>query len=204
MNQKFHLIVLLFLLVCSYAFGLLKPGIQAPDFTLKDADENSYSLSEMRGKTIVLLIGTREAQKEGDKWILAIDKDYKQYQNLTYYLIADLRGLPFFVTKGMVKWGVRRENLPFKTLLDWDGKTAERYKAKKGLPNLFIIDRNGKLAYSFSGKLSDETYAKFKQKLDSILFGSNLEQYQELLHLFKKIIPNIIRFLFFQLWFKPI
>ena len=32
----------------------LKPGDQAPDFTLKASDGQTYTLSKLRGKTVVL------------------------------------------------------------------------------------------------------------------------------------------------------
>lgn len=38
-----------------YAADLLKPGAAAPEFTLNDIDGNSVSMSQFRGKTVVLV-----------------------------------------------------------------------------------------------------------------------------------------------------
>lgn len=183
--------ILLFLIIGFPVSAALKPGVQAPDFALKDADDNPYTLSEMRGKIVILLFGTRDARKEGDKVMLAIDRDYGRHEGINFFLIADLRGLPFFVTEGMVKWGVRREKIPFTTLLDWDGKVAQKYDATKGLPSSFIIDRQGKIVYGYSGKFSDESYSRFQKKLNLILAADRSEQYK-LLHLCKKMFWNIV------------
>lgn len=196
MSISVKFVTILFLIICSFAFGIIEPGRRAPDFTLKDADDKSYILSEMRDKIVVLLIGTQKSRKEGDKWIFAIEEDYGQYKDIECYLIADLRGLPFFVTESMVKWGVRREDLPFKTLLDWDGNTAQKYEVQRGLPNLFIIDKQGKIAYSYSGKYSDEVYSKFKKKLNLMLLSNKSKQYREFFTTFKSIILNIILYTF--------
>lgn len=193
-------VIILFLITCFPVFAALKQGVQAPDFTLTDADDKSYTLSKMSDKVVILLIGTRDVRKEGDKWLFAIDEDYGQYEDINSYLIADLRELPFFVTKGMVKWGVRREKLPFNTLLDWDGKIARKYKAQKDLPNLFIIDKQSKIVYSYSGNFSDETYSRFKHKLNLILIADRSEQCQKLFCLSKRVIWNIIVYTFGLFW----
>ena len=184
-------VIVLFLIASLPVFAALKPGTQAPDFTLQDADDRSYTLSEMSDKIIILIFGTRDARKEGDKWMLAIDEDYGQFKEVNCYLIADLRGLPFFVTEGMVKFGVKREKIPFTTLLDWEGKIAQKYDTKKGLPNLFVI-RQGKIVYGYSGKFSDESYGKLRNDLNLVLVANRSEQYQKLFRLCKKILLNII------------
>lgn len=189
-------VVVLFLITCLPAFAALKPGVQSPDFRLKDADDKSYTLSEMKDKIVILLIGTRGVRKEGDKWMFAIDEDYGQHEDINCYLIADLRGLPFFVTKGMVKWGVKREEMPFRTLLDRDGKIARKFDTRKDLPNLFVIDRQGEVVYSYSGKFSDGNYSRFQNKLNSILATDRSEQYQKQFSIFIKIIWNIIVYTF--------
>lgn len=38
-----------------YATDLLAPGVEAPDFTLKDIEGNEISLSDFRGRTVVLV-----------------------------------------------------------------------------------------------------------------------------------------------------
>jgi peroxiredoxin Q/BCP len=45
---------LLVLLVLPAAADELKVGDQAPDFTLKASDGQTYTLSKLRGKTVVL------------------------------------------------------------------------------------------------------------------------------------------------------
>jgi peroxiredoxin Q/BCP len=48
------LVVALFSFVGAAAAQELKVGDVAPDFTLKASDGNTYSLSKLRGKTVVL------------------------------------------------------------------------------------------------------------------------------------------------------
>ena len=84
-------------------------------------------------------------------------------------MVADLRDLPFFVTEGMVKWGTKRENLPVTIVLDWGGKVNESYKAKRSKPNLYIIDKEGKVAFHQVGKHSEEFIRKLQAKVQESL-----------------------------------
>ena len=151
----------------------LKIGGPAPEFTLKDADDKEYSLKLLldkeRAKVIVLIMGDRKVRKQNDKWAIELDKIYRKKKEVVILMVADLRGLPFFVTEGMVKWGVKREKLPVPILLDWGGKVNGSYKTQKGKPNLFIINSDGKVSYHQVKPYSDELIKKVQAKVQDNL-----------------------------------
>jgi predicted MPP superfamily phosphohydrolase len=115
----------------------LKIGTRAPKFILKDADDKEYNLEKIfekdkdSPKIIILIIGNHTTRANGNKWARELDKIYKDRKDVGIYMIADLRGLAFFVTESMVKWGTKKENLPITILLDWKGRISEQYKTKK-------------------------------------------------------------------------
>ena len=45
-----------------YATDLLAPGTEAPDFTLKDIEGNEVSLSDFRGRTVVLVFWSKSTR----------------------------------------------------------------------------------------------------------------------------------------------
>jgi len=153
----------------------LKVGDPAPEFTLKDADDKEYSLELLldkekgSAKVIILIMGDRKARKQGDEWAIELDKIYGKKEEVAILMVADLRGLPFFVTEGMVKWGVKREKLPVPILLDWGGKVNQSYKTQKGKPDLFIVDSDGKISYHQVGKYSDKLIKEVRAKVEDSL-----------------------------------
>jgi hypothetical protein len=177
------LIIFLTLLLPFVAFSekdeSLKIGDQSPKFTLKDADDKEYSLDTILKKDIkkdkdplqilILVIGDPSTRKNGNKWAKELDKLYKEKKEVSIFMIADLRGLPFFATESMVKWGTKRENLPVTILLDWGGKVSELYKTQRGESNLFIIDRDGKVKYYYAGQCKPENVKTLNVKIQEIL-----------------------------------
>ena len=152
-----------------------KIGDPAPKFILKDADDKEYSLERLLdkeksgAKVIVLIMGDRSVRKQANKWARELDRIYGKNKEVLLLMVADLRGLPFFVTEGMVKWGTKREKLPVPIVLDWGGKVNEMYKAQKGKPDLFIIDTHGKVVYHQADEYSDKLIRKIQAEVQNRL-----------------------------------
>jgi hypothetical protein len=189
MLQRIVTLLSIFILA-SFALALEKPkgkeelkiGDPAPKFTLKDADDKDYSLELLLSKedgsvdAVILIMGDRSARKQGDEWAIELDKLYGKRKEIVILMVADLRGLPFFVTEGMVKWGVKREKIPVPILLDWGGKVNQLYKTQKGKPDLFVIDSDGKVSYHQVGSYSDELVEKVKVKVQDSFKEKKEEQ----------------------------
>jgi hypothetical protein len=183
MLRKLVAILFITIILTPYAFAEekdkkeegFKIGDPAPIFTLKDADDKEHSLELIMGKdeenrkTVILIVGDRKVRKEANKWAKELHKIYEKNEEVALLMVADLRDLPFFVTEGMVKWGTKRENLPVTIVLDWGGKVNELYKAKRSKPNLYIIDKEGKVAFHQVGKHSEEFIKKLQAKVQESL-----------------------------------
>ena len=167
--------VLIMILCVSFAYSedkvCLKIGDTAPKFTLKNPDDNEYNLDNIIGKgktstqVLILIIGNRHTRENGNKWLKELDKLYHEQNNVEIFMVADLRGLPFFVTESLIKWGTKRERLPRPVLLDWEGKVNDLYKTEQGKSNLFVIDNTGKIRYIFVGKFNKDELEIFSAKI---------------------------------------
>ena len=131
-------------------------GKPAPDFTLKGLDGKEHKLSEYKGKVVVLewinhacpvvnrchnsKIMTETAAKfEGKPVVwLAIDSSYFAEEKA-----ADSR-----------QWA-KRYGIDYPVLLDAAGKVGHLYAAKT-TPHMFVIDKNGVLAYT--GAIDNDPY----------------------------------------------
>lgn len=118
-------------------------GMQAPDFTLRDGQGDEWSLSDHRGKVVVLLfypgdetpVCTRQLCSVRDRW-----EDYTATG-------AEVVG----ISTGSVdshKSFADNHNLPLRLLSDSDAKVAKAYDSRSLFPgrvarSVFVIDRDG-------------------------------------------------------------
>ena len=140
----------------------LQVGDKAPDFALQDATDQTHSLKKLRGKVIVLILGNRKIRKEDDKWAHAFQKDYQANNQIVAYIIADMRSVPRFIPKGLVKRQLKKNKPPVTLLLDWKGETHKAYRTQKEEPNLYIVNPDGNLVFHIKANFGDETYKKLK------------------------------------------
>lgn len=151
--KKTHLITALTLLATTALFGAESPkvGSAAPDFSLTDAKGKTHSVSEAKGKYVVLEwfnpqcpfvqkhYGSGNMQKlqqeysgKGVVWMSIDSSAVGKEGNLTSDAAA----------KKMADWKMNSTML----LLDADGKAGQAYGAKN-TPHMFVINPEGKVVY---------------------------------------------------------
>lgn len=141
-----------FLGVTPRAAGAVEVGAPAPQFSLPDTKGTTHTLSEHRGKIVVLewtnptcpfvkrhySAGTMKklASKYAEKGVvwLAIDSSHFASAEADQQWIAD-------------------HKLPYPILLDPAGNVGRAYGAKT-TPHMFVVDKEGKIAYA--GAIDDD------------------------------------------------
>jgi len=133
-------------------------GKAAPDFSLKDTDGKTHSLGDYEGKLVVL-----EWTNPGCPFVVGHYKNGNMPTLQEKYTAAGVVWLTVNSTNPDHRDYLSAEALGKKfdswkshasaNLLDEDGTVGRRYGAKS-TPHLFIIDKNGKLAYA--GAIDDD------------------------------------------------
>jgi peroxiredoxin len=145
------------------AAGAAQPalGRPAPDFRVQDFNGQMRSLSDFRGKTVVLewtndgcpYVGKhynsgnmqrlqKEATAQGVEWLT---------------IISSAPGFQGYLTAPQAKaWKAKVGAHSSDVLLDADGKVGRAYEAK-ATPHMFVIDKAGTLVYM--GGIDDRPYA---------------------------------------------
>lgn len=132
----------------------MKQGDTAPDFTLKDGDGNDWTLSEHRGKTVVLLFYPGDNTPVCTAQLCSVRDHWSEYQATG----AEVVGISTDSVESHKDFAEKKE-LPLRLLSDADRKVSTAYGMKSWLPGrsargVVVIDKNGKIAYSKAQALS--------------------------------------------------
>ena len=122
-------------------------GENAPDFTLKDGDGNDWSLSERRGKTLVLLFYPADNTAVCTKQLCSVRDNWQDYAVTN----AEIVGISTDSADSHKNFA-EKYNFPFTLLSDEKGAVVESYEVKSWLPGraaraVVVIDKTGKIAY---------------------------------------------------------
>lgn len=136
---------------------LLKEGAPAPAFTLRDVNGKDLSLSDLKGKHVVI-----------DFWgtwcpwcvkgIPEMKASYEKYSDKLEILSVDCGD-----KEGDWKDAVKEHEMTWKNVFDGNSEVAEQYEIQ-GFPTKIVLDPEGKILKVFVGES-----AEFYQFLDETL-----------------------------------
>ena len=159
----------------------LTPGQMAPDFTLYNTDKNKLSLSDLRGKNVLLLFFPQAFTGVCTKELCAIRDDISRYSNVQAAVIGISVDSVFTLKRYQ-----EDQHYNFPLLSDFNKEVSALYGTlyenwildMKGVSKraAFIIDRSGKVQYAEvlenAGEMPD--FEVINEKLD-ILNGQLTE-----------------------------
>lgn len=128
----------------------LSPGTAAPDFTLLDQDSKSVSLSQLRGRNVVLVFYPHDETPVCRKQLCEFRDDHA--------LSTSKNTLVFGVNPGGTGSHARfrdKQRLPFPLLVDEGGQVARLYNCKGPLwivRTVYLIGPDGIIRYARRGK----------------------------------------------------
>jgi peroxiredoxin Q/BCP len=143
---------------------VLKPGDDAPDFSLPDSDGNIVTLSDFQGKRVVLYFYPRDNTPGCTKEACSFRDAYVDYQSKDVVVL----GVSTDDAKSHTKFATKFE-LPFPLLSDVDGQVGTAYdsyglkkfmgKEYMGISRkTFIIGADGKIEKIYP-KVKPENHA---------------------------------------------
>ncbi|MEQ1764457.1 MAG: peroxiredoxin [Pyrinomonadaceae bacterium] len=132
----------------------MKINEQAPAFTLKDGGGNDWTLSDHRGKTVVLLFYPGDNTPVCTAQLCSVRDHWSEYQTTG----AEVVGISTDSVESHKSFAEKNE-LPLRLLSDPDRKVSTAYDMKSWLPGrsargVVVIDKDGKIAYHKTQSLS--------------------------------------------------
>ena len=140
-------------------------GAELPGWTFKDPDGNSHSLSDYRGKVVVLDFWAQWCPP-CRKSMPGMQKMHEDYKDRGVVVI----GMSTFKRKGNDPAGYMKEQ-GFNYLLLLDTDSAARQYGVRSIPSFFVVGADGKLAWKGSGgdkKTHDEIIKAVERELKKI------------------------------------
>ena len=140
-----------------------REGFLAPNFTLDTLDGNKVTLSDLRGKIVVVNIWATwcpPCRAETP----ALEKSHEQYKDSGVVILGvDLTNQD---SLSDVNSFLQEFKLTYPILLDRDGSVGYLYQIK-GLPSTFFINRNGIIRTVVVGGPMSETF--IRSKIEALL-----------------------------------
>lgn len=129
-------------------------GSDAPDFTLTDGEGSDWTLSNYKGRTVVLLFYPGDNTPVCTAQLCSVRDHWSEYQATG----AEVVGISMDTVESH-KGFAEKNQLPLRLLSDRDGKVSEAYGMKSWLPGrsargVVVIDKDGRIAYTKAQALS--------------------------------------------------
>ena len=156
-----------------------KVGDTSPEWTLQDAEEKEYTLKQLRGKVVFLIMGNRAIREEDDKWAEAFQKEYGGHEQIVAYIIGDLRSVPGFIPKRFIRGQLKKNPPAVKFLLDWKGAVHKKYRTEKKKPTLYLISQAGIIVFHRKSDFKAEIYAELKEEIERLLSAAEDKKEKE-------------------------
>jgi len=163
-NMRLSILVPLLLATSTAAFADAEIGKTAPDFTLIDAQGSPHSLKDLKGKTVVLewmnfdCPFVHKHYKSGNMQKLQAAETAKG--TVWFSIVSSAKGKQgYFEPKDMLARQAKEGGKQTAILYDTDGKVGKAFGAKN-TPHMFVIDKDGKVAYR--GAIDDKDTAEIE------------------------------------------
>lgn len=134
-------------------------GKPAPDFTLENLEGEQVTLSELKGKNVLINFWATWCPY-CVKEMPDLDKLYTENKDNDFVVLAIDVGEP----KSDVEKYLSENPYEFPVLLDKDGKISMQYLVR-GIPTSYMIDKEGNIR---GIKMSMMTYPEMQEMLDSV------------------------------------
>ncbi len=128
-----------------FAHGQISSGQMAPPFSLKDLKGQTYELSAMKDRPLILLYFFDVDSRPSQEGLLSLSQLAKQHQeaDMTVWAIT-------LSAKEKTKKFVEATGIPFPVLLD-SAKVSDLYRARQILPTVCVLGPGLKILDSFQG-----------------------------------------------------
>ncbi|MCA9526130.1 MAG: hypothetical protein KC657_38450 [Myxococcales bacterium] len=145
----------------SPSLALPSVGDARPQVTLVDAWDRTLQIGAAANKPILVVYEDSSSAKQNQALkdeLAKLAKSGKYKEAITLVAVADLAGYDYWPVKGFVKDAIRDESRKFGTTIfcDWNGAARAKIGLKRGVSNVILYGRDGKVLFAHEGAMPAE------------------------------------------------
>lgn len=159
--MKFALLTLL--TIASSALAAPVEHLTAFDLTDQNAKPRSYRFP--KAKVTVMTVADHKGSDQLAPWIQRIYDRYEKRIDIDGIADVSMIPKPFH---NMFREAFRKK-LTRSVLLDWSGTVVKQFSYAKGVANIYVIDRTGRIVKQVSGPVTDDIARELILEIDSTL-----------------------------------
>ncbi len=163
----------LMLALCGTAFAA--PVDRLNDFELTDQDGKKRRYDFPRSKVTVMAIAGRKGYEQLAPWIQQIYGQYKKRIDIEGIADVSMIARPF---RGIFRTAFKKQ-LTYSVMLDWDGSVVRQFNYKKGVANVYVINRRGRILKHLSGVVNRTAMHQLTREIDRALGDAAPDERQQ-------------------------
>jgi hypothetical protein len=141
------------------------PVEKLSDFDLTDQDAKPRSYRFPKARVTLMTVADHKGSDQLAPWIQRIYDRYETRIDIDGVADVSMIAKPF---QGMFR-AAFRQRLTRSVLLDWRGDVVKQFDYEKGVPNLYVIDRQGRIVARARGSVSDDALTALTREIDRAL-----------------------------------
>lgn len=156
--MKLALVILLAL----HAAALAAPVEKLSDFELTDQDAKTRSYRFPKAKVTVMTVADHKGSDQLAPWIQALHDRYAKRIDIDGVADVSMIPKPFH---GMFREAFRKK-LTYSVMLDWGGAVVKEFGYTKGVANIYVIDRRGRIVEHVTGAFAETSARELFADID--------------------------------------
>lgn len=141
------------------AYGLPRPGTQAPAARVHDVQGRVVTLERLRGKPVLIVYESRESSEQNQSLKDRLSRLAKggRYRNRVHLLpIASVEQFNYFPIRGFVETSIAEESQRIGTAIfcDWDGGFRRAFALRPERSSVVLVSRDGRVIFAYEGALT--------------------------------------------------
>lgn len=159
--MKFLLLIVLALRVAAVAAPIEKLA----DFDLTDQDAKPRSYRFPKAKVTVMTVADHKGSDQLAPWIQRLYDRYEKRIDIDGVADVSMIPKPFH---NMFREAFRKQ-LTRSVMLDWGGSVVKQFDYAKGVANIYVIDRLGRIVKQVSGPVTAAAERELTRDIDRAL-----------------------------------
>jgi len=149
-------------LIAFHATAFAVPVEELSDFTLTDQNLKTRNYRFPKSKVTVMTVADHKGSEQLAPWIQRLHDRYENRIDIDGVADVSMIPRPFH---GVLREAFRKE-VTHSVMLDWGGSVVKQFGYAKGVANIYVINRRGRITKHLNGLVTDEAILELTREID--------------------------------------